>query len=242
MADCRVRRRKQMCYRILLCAVFGSVVCQAEPYWIRYDAASGLYPEQEGWTRGVSDPAPERWLEDGKLFIDSRADWFLTDGYAAPLLPGMLTLSPGETFVMRWRVKIDEMIGYSAPGVLVLSDDHELMSLQMGLDFIELAYGETRAQFSPYEWHEFTLQSSDMSTYSLEIDGVFGFSATALDESPFAPDAGWGDLSSHRALSEWEYVELGVVPEPTTAGSLIAGTVAVWSLKRSGLRRGRVLV
>jgi hypothetical protein len=227
-----------MAYRILLCAVFGSAVCQAEPYWIRYDAALGLFPEQDGWTRYASDPPAERWLEDGKLFIDSRADWFITEQYGE-FRPGMTTLNPGETFLMHWRVKVDQIIGYADPGVGVQSEDQHLIILKMGMDFIELAYGDTRATFAPGEWHEFELRSANMTDYELWVDGVFGFSAAALDDTPGTPTVAWGDLSSHCSLSEWDYFEFGVVPEPSGALLLLA-TCAACLLKCSAGRRGRI--
>lgn len=207
-------------------------VALAEPYWVEW--TGDAFPETDGWTRYSSDPPAERWLEDGSLFIDSRADWFITEEYGQPR-PGEMTPGPGERFVMVWRVKVREIIGSAAPGVAVWSDDQHAVSLDMGMDFIEDPHDGTAASFAPNQWHEFALRTEDMLSYELYIDGALGMEGEFYES--YFPLAGayWGDKTSHRALSEWNYVGFGMVPEPASLLGFILLHM-VWLTKRSSAR------
>jgi hypothetical protein len=223
-----------LCMSVVVIFAIATTVASAETYWVEW--TGDAYPETEGWIRYSSDPPAERWLEDGKLFIDSRADWFISEEYFLPR-PGMMTPGPGESFVMQWRVMVHEIVGYSDPGVGVVSDDEHALVLSMGRDFIESAEEGTSAPFTPDEWHEFMLQSQDMLSYELYIDGALGFDGEFFD-SPFSnPGVGWGDISSHRSLAEWDYVAFGIVPEPSSGLFILAGICAGALSRRWATRR-----
>jgi hypothetical protein len=227
------------CIFVVLMFAAAPAVASAETYWVEW--TGDAYPETEGWIRYSSDPPAERWLEDGRLFIDSRADWFINEGYAW-LCPGMMTPAAGETFVMHWRVKVDEIIGYSDPGVTVWSDDQHALVLSMGMDFIESDEELTTAPFTPHQWHEFTLESEDMLSYQLYIDGVLSLEGAFYESAFSAPGPGWGDISSHRSLAEWDYVAFGIVPEPSSGLFVLAVICAAVLLRRSATRRGVLIV
>ena len=55
---------------LLFLAAAVAKPAMAVPYYYEYEGLD--YPENEGWEHYASDPAPERWLEDGALYIDSR--------------------------------------------------------------------------------------------------------------------------------------------------------------------------
>ena len=149
----------------------------------------------------------------------------------------MMTLGLGETFLMRWRVKVHEIIGYSDPGVTVWSDEEHGVVLSMGMDFIESAEELITAPFTPHEWHEFMLESEDMLSYRLYIDGALGFEGEFFD-SPFSnPGVGWGDISSHRSLAQWDHVAFGIVPEPSSGLCILAGSCTAVLLRCSASRR-----
>ncbi len=225
-----------MCLRMSVVLLFAVApgVAWGETYWVEW--TGDAFPETEGWTRYSSDPPAERWLEDGSLFIDSRADWFITEGYGQSH-PGMMTPGPGETFVMQWRVKVHEIIGYSDPGVGLSSDDEHALVLSMGMDFIESAEEGTSAPFTADEWHEFTLESSDMMSYQLSIDGALAFDGDFFESPSLSPGVAWGDISSHRSLAEWDHVAFGIVPEPSSRLTILAVICAAALLARPAARR-----
>jgi hypothetical protein len=193
---------------------------RAEPYWVEW--TGDAYPETEGWIRGSSDPPAERWLEDGKLFIDSRADWFIYEQYGQPR-PGMMTTGPGETFIMHWRVKVDEIIGVVDPGIIVRSDDQHAVVFNFSASTIESFYEPgVGAPFEAGQFHEFTLESADMRAYSLSIDGEVALEGAFYKSIVPDPMVAWGDIASHRSLSEWDSVGFGIVPEPASALYLLA--------------------
>jgi hypothetical protein len=226
---------------LLISLAFGPALCQAEPYWVRYEPASGLFPDEGGWTREVSDPAPERWIEDDLLFIDSRAAYGMTDIYRM-YSDGTQDPGPGETFVARWRLKVDAIGVHGDPGIVVDSDDHYGMYVLFGYDclwtnpFTEFIY------FEPGVFHTYELRTPDMRQYELFIDG------TLAGEGPFRATmlpayVSWGDLGTDSSLSEWDYVELGVIPEPGTlcgiCGCLITILCARYASDSLGARTRR---
>jgi hypothetical protein len=209
----------------------------ASPYWIEW--TGDAFPETEGWIRGSSDPPAQRWLEDGSLFIDSRADWYIYEGYGWATAPGMMTPGFDETFVMQWRIKVHEIIGYGAPGILIWSDDQHALVMVLGLDFIIDDVASTTASFTPHEWHEFTLSSSNMLDYSLSIDGTPAMEGTFWEDMvPTPPGPRWGDIGSHRSLAEWDYVGFGIVPEPSSGILMLLACFLALPLRVQRLRRG----
>jgi len=210
-----------------------AVTARASPWWASWSGDS--YPETGDWTHYASDPPAQRWLEDGKLFIDSRADWYISDSYSQ-VRPGEMTLGPGETLVVSWRIKVDEVIpiGGDDPAVYIGSDDQYAVSLLLGTSRIYSFYETDKsAPFSPGVLHEFTFQSNDMRTYQLLIDGAPAFQGTFFESLFYFPSVGWGDMTSNRSLAEWDWVECGITPEP--AGWLcVLVALCIWrSVQRS---------
>jgi hypothetical protein len=213
----------------------------AEPYWYAYEGND--FPENEGWTRVHGDKPAERWIDDGVFFIDGRAEVGIYDFYEM-VFDGGFDPGPGETFVMRWRLKVDEVDGFEDPTVRVRSDrvaedQFYAVGFTFTEDLIRSAYEpDVEAPIEPHVFHEYELRSQDMRNYRLYVDddallqggfcGVFGPTAVA-----------WGDGASARGSAEWDYVRFGVVPEPkglalglfTLAGML--GCRSIWVDNRS---------
>lgn len=225
-------------YRVLdvmLAMLLGAVAARASPWWATWEDG---WPEEQGWTRWSSDPPAERWLEDGKLFIDSRAAWGISDIYGQ-LRPGEMTLGPDQTFVMHWRVMVDDVIpaGHTDPGLQASSDDQWDVIFTLGMDNISSFYEPGKwAPFAPGMFHDFLFESTDMRTYSLSIDGTAAFEGTFFESLFYGPGVGWGDVTTDRSLSEWDFMECGIVPEPDALLCMLAGLCICGLLRRSAAR------
>jgi hypothetical protein len=223
-------------YRVLnvmLAMLLGAATARASPWWVSWNGDA--YPETEGWGHYATDPPAQRWLEDGKLFIDSRADWFINDMYSQSR-PGEMTLGPQETFVAHWRVRVDDVIpaGSEDAGLGVASDDQWDVLFTLGVDRISSTYEPGNwAMFTPGVFHEFWFESSDMRTYVLSMDGTPLFQGNFFESLFYGPGAGFGDVTSDRSLSEWDYVECGIIPEPSSLLCMVAALIACGRLRRS---------
>ena len=184
----------------------------AEPYWYAYDADDD-FPENEGWERWVSDPAPERWLEDGALFIDSRGLVGSTDDYGISFDSGV-DPAPGETFIMSWRLMVEE-VTHRDPGVYVHSDEAWSVAFIFDTESLSSFYEPTvYVDIEPYVYHEYEMRSSDMRSYELYIDGDLAIDGVFF-QGFFPLGVGFGDIVSSTSLASWDYFRFGVVPEPT---------------------------
>jgi len=218
---------------IMLAMLLGAATARASPWWVSWSGDS--YPESEGWLHYATDPPAQRWLEDGKLFIDSRADWYIYDIYSQ-YRPGEMTLGPQEKVVGHWRIKVDDIIpaGSQVPGLGVASDDQWEVSFILGVDKIISGYEPGNwAAFEPGVFHEFYFESSDMRTYTLSIDGSPALEGDFFESFAYGPGIGWGHITSHKGLSEWDFVECGIVPEPGALSCMLAGFCILGLLRRS---------
>jgi hypothetical protein len=189
-----------------------SAPVRAEPYWYAYEGND--FPENEGWERWVSDPAPERWLEDGDLFIDSRGLVGSSDDYGIRFDSGV-DPGPGETFIMSWRLMVEETT-HRDPGVYVHSDEAWSVSFLFDTDSLISVYEPTvYVDIEPYVYHEYEMRSSDMRNYELYIDGDLAIEGVFF-EGFFPLVVGFGDVASNTSLAAWDYFHFGVVPEPAT--------------------------
>lgn len=205
-------------------SVFQAWPVFASTYWIHWNASQG-YPENNGWERVHSDPPAQRWFEDDTFFIDSTQQWGITD-WSRMSFPGMGTLAPGETFIMRWMLKGDySSTPFGDPGVGVISDDLYAVAFIISEQRIySVCEPDKWAGIEPGVFHEFELQSSDMRFYDLEIDGTEALSGTFFGGIT-TRRVEWGDVTTDLGLSEWRWVEFGITPEPGGLSSLIVLTL-----------------
>jgi hypothetical protein len=219
--------KSMLCLGMLFSA---ALVAHADLYWFTYDGND--FPENEGWIRHFTDPPAQRWLEDGSLFVDSRADFLIDDTYRV-VPPGGYDPDPGETFVMQWRLLVHESSNFCG-GVTFTSDQQHAVTFLFDEHRLLSSYESAYVELQPGVFHDFEMRSSDLLTYDLYVDGSLSLSGTFF-QSLFAPGLGFGDLTSNGALVEWDYVNVGVVPEPPT--SLLIVTAASLFRFRVGVCR-----
>ncbi len=205
----------------------------ADTYWISYNPSTGRYPEEEGWTRNIGGGGALRYFDNGALVIDSRASISIVDYYDM-LMHGHLDPSqPGEQFVMRWRVRIDEVQGVDDDDAGVVSDHNWKVFFGLGYDRIYSEFEPgVSAPFAPGVFHTFELRSSDMRGYTLDIDGQRAINGSFW-HSGEASRVGWGDgVEGYASMSHWESFDFGVVPE---ANSVLLGLmpVSLWRVRHS---------
>ncbi|MBN2448643.1 MAG: hypothetical protein JXO22_18095 [Phycisphaerae bacterium] len=215
---------------LITCLVaMASAPANAAPYWVSYDGND--FPENEGWTHTPGEPPAERWIEDGLLVIDSRADLHTTDGNSTPL-PDSMDPEEGEIFVARWRLRILEAAPYYDPEVYICSDNQFEIGLIFGADYVFSAHeGDCMAEFSPGDFHTFELRSCDILSYALFIDDSLAFEGESF-EGYSSTQVGFGDgVHGGASLTHWDYFEFGVVPEPGTC-VLAFVVAAMWRCLR----------
>ena len=202
--------------------LLGCVVstARADPYWIAYEGND--FPENEGWTRITNGPLAERWIEDGALVIDATEETSTCDWYE--MYPEITAPEAGEEFILQWRLKIEEFTGgWLGTTVGVFADDQWAVAFTMNHDTIRSSFeSEVSAQYEPDIYHEYELRSSDMRTYEMYIDGVYAFEGEYW-QSIMSNTAGWGETTTGSScLSTWDYVRLGIIPEPNSGVAMLA--------------------
>jgi hypothetical protein len=193
----------------------------ATPYWIDWEGND--WPENQGWTRSWGNwngqhqgPGAYRTLEDGILTYDSLYDDGVYDFYHM-FRPGEIdpAPAPGQVFVMSWRLRVEQVIGYADPSVGVSSDDAWLLAFEFGFDRMYSVFENyLPIPFAPGVFHEFEVLSTDMRSYDLRIDGDL------VRHGAFQPNIGpseiaWGEgIQGAASLHHWDRVTFGVTPDP----------------------------
>ena len=200
--------------------LMAGAIATADQYWIAYEGND--FPENEGWERYATDPSAQRWLEDGSLLIDSRADVDITEIYG--MYPeGGLDPQVGETFVMAWRLNVRESHLWDAA---VCVSSGELWSVHFIFDeqsLISLYESNVYVPFEPGVFHDLELRSDDMRVYALRLDGHLVVEGTFF-ESFFDSGVGWGDMVRGGASwAAWDYFRFGVTPEPRCSLMVLIG-------------------
>jgi len=198
---------------LLVCALGGPA--RAAPFWVSWEGND--FPENEGWERVFfNGMSAQRSLQDGALVIDSLESISIVDFYQ--MRRGVIP-EAGETFVMQWRLRVEELLGLRDPTVFVFADDRYAAGFEFQLDSLRDGFEPERtASFSPGVFHEFEFRSTDMRVYELYIDGGIAltgdfFFSNAVD----SPRIGWGDgVQGTASISRWDYFRFGVIPEPGT--------------------------
>jgi len=200
----------------LSCAALLAGAARADPYWISYEGND--FPENEGWTRVYGDEnghgqgGAERWIEDGNLVIDGRRDIAIYDSYT---MSRSVNPGPGETFIMHWRLKVEEVSAYQDPSLVVFSDDSWAVAFNYAESYLRSSFDE--GVIIPFEsglYHEYEFRSTDMRTYELFIDDSLAHQGVFSDVIS-SSEVSWGDgWQGSASLARWDYFEFGVVPEP----------------------------
>lgn len=185
----------------------------ADEYWIAYEGND--FPEIVGWERLYGDGGADRWIEDGALVIDSTRSTGIFDFYR---IAGIADPEPGELFVAEWRIRVDEFIRfYDAELVLARDGRPGHMQVKHGLNDIIVRPIWNVIAIEPGQWHSFRIESSDMQTFRLDIDGTPRYEGPFESQSFLQSFLAFGDTTTGAAsLSRWDYVRFGVIPEPAS--------------------------
>jgi hypothetical protein len=215
-----------------------AVVCSlvsaagADPFYLRYDPDE-TFPEQEGWSRNMYGPSSmiQRTIEDGVFRLDTRASASISDIYYVN--DTALVPSEGETLRVEWRMRTVEsdLSWYRSDVMLAIRNttinQHAQLFIAPGFVSEEgtgtASDPEHLYQIAPSVYHDYIFTTADMGTYELYVDGVLAFNGTFTPYSWFpGPAVVWGDTFIGLAsLSEWDFVEVAVVPEPTALTMIV---------------------
>jgi len=221
-----------------LAAVLSLATAAGAAYWVEYEPASGLFPEQAGWTRVIHAGGAQRYFDEGALVLDGRASIQIVDYYRMDR-PGALDPGVGEVFVAQWRLLVDEVNELEDPAVTVFSDDRWSVLFDFGEDHVR-SFEEPGlvAWFEPYVYHDFELRSIDMRAYELFIDGHLSL-AGSFHRLVSSSLIAWGDgVQGSASLSRWDYFRFGALPEPGALGLFVVpGTLFLSRGLRAGTSR-----
>lgn len=209
---------------------------RADQYWVAYEGND--FPENEGWERvygdenGPQQGGSNRSLENGLLVLDSTRNHLIYDGY---FWRQELNPDPGELFICEWRVNVIENNGVLPESrVVIARDGRGTLGLQIGYDYLRSSREDWSLPFEPGVAHTFRVESTDMLSYSLLIDGYFAHSGiwdlNSLNESyiVFGDGVSGGGITG---IAEWDYIRFEVIPEPSSAvlvGSAVGLMFARW--------------
>lgn len=228
-----------MARRWMLVGVVGAVLAApagAAPYWVAWEGDD--FPENEGWERvsGPQGAQANRTLANGVLTYDSLFDIDVFD-FSRMTMPGKFTVEPGETFVVQWRLRVNEAYGVLPydPGFALSSDDDWSLGMTFGLSELKFAFVGGLVSYTPNAFHEYEVRTDDFRAYRLYIDGDLVNEGSFFEPSPVRSQIAWGDaVQGARSLANWDYFRFGVVPEPTSV--LLTGVGLLITSLRS--RRG----
>jgi hypothetical protein len=226
---------------LLLAGTSGSAVGDFAQFYDGND-----YPENEGWMRYTYDPNGElrRGVRDGVLTLDSLASGQIYDYYV--VTDAALTPSPGQTLLASWRMRVTDGASgghWSDTMVVIENETNEYACFYIGVDFLsELGDLHTPPHLLPIEpqvWHTYDFVSSDLESYRLYVDGEFVFESWLHGNSwTDGPLVAWGDggQGAVSSRSEWDYLQVQVVPETSTLTSIVL-LLAAAGLRRRGNKR-----
>jgi hypothetical protein len=131
-------------------------------------------------------------------------------------------------FVVEWRLLIDQVIGFSDPGLSVYSDEAWSVTFDFDEDSV-MDFGQPglSAAFEPYAYHDFELRSSDMRSYELFIDGQPAMEGS-FHHLISTSRVTWGDvIQGGASLARWDYFRFGVIPEPGALDLLLVSATVL---------------
>jgi len=210
-----------------LCAAALASLAHADRYWVAYEGDD--YPENEGWERlNFGDGPANRTLENGVLTIDSLWSMNISDFYRLerPLNPGS-----GETFVMEWRLRVNEVVDNGPrlvdPSIGLFSDDDWGLGFEFGVDSLRSVFeDDVTYLFDPGHFHEYRASSADMRTYELFMDNELIHDGLFWEPASTSSRVAWGDgIQGAASSADWDYFRFGVIPEP--ASGLLAAMMVV---------------
>lgn len=200
----------------------------ADEFYLRYDAEGG-FPEEQGWSRRYDDTAGEivRELRDGIFVDDTRSSIENFDLYE--IWPKELNLNEGETLEITWRMRTletDDSALRSDVAVSIANSSNRYAQFFLAADFVSEHWVNGRMKnvygIAGGAFHTYRFVSNDMSRYELFVNDEFAF-ADSFHDVADGPRVAFGDtISGRSSLAEWDFVEVNVIPEPTSGLALLA--------------------
>jgi hypothetical protein len=207
-----------------LATAWMTAVALGDGFYMNYDGDQ--FPEDEGWQRRYSDPDGQtvRELDNGIFRLDTRASLSIYDLYV--IQTDALNPQPGESLQIGWRMRtIFTQTDYLHSDVMLFltNADSAYVEFYLGPDYVsehDLGGGEFEhvCQHGPPADFTSFLFATNMQDYSLFVDGNLAFIGQFHDyawSGPFYLAFGDGVIG-RSSLSEWDYVEVQVVPEPSS--------------------------
>jgi hypothetical protein len=208
---------------------------------LRYDADDGEFPEEEGWSRSSGsypDGKVLRTIQDGVFRINSLEsnDWDIYQVTCPDAIPG-----PDEFLRVDWRMRVLQQGGTDLPdwfgeaGMYIRINGNA--AFHISPNSISVMMGEyPDYQVYPLAataWHMYSFLTN-AQRYDLLVDGVTAFRSNTRASEPAYPSLLWGDTWSGGtggSISEWDYVQVSIVPEPP---GLLIGAAAVLAFASIG--------
>jgi hypothetical protein len=210
----------------------------AESFFLRYDA-DATFPEQEGWSHWTSNPeAPvQRTVEDSVFRLNSMASPGTADLYdlrGPDLIPG-----PGEFLRVDWRMRVLQQADtgldwFGDAGMAISAADYEGAFLNLAPNLVSVSAPGTQGYsvlslLEPGTWYTYSFLTN-LQQCDLFVDGRLVFHGVLYTSAPETPHPwiSWGDpWSGTGSDSEWDYVQVSIVPEPgTILAALLAAATA----------------
>ena len=103
---------------LLVLVVLMCPAVRGEQYWVAYEEND--FPENEGWTRVMSDGGADRALDTGDFVVDSRRSVAIVDYYS---VERDIDPAAGDVFMMEWGLTVSQVSAREDPTVVVFSDN-----------------------------------------------------------------------------------------------------------------------
>ena len=203
---------------VLAGLLLGGLATLAEPYWIEWEGDDWPENENPAWERnwgnwnGQYHGGAYRTLENGILTYDSLYDFGVFDFYEMDRA-GEMDPGPQQVFIMEWRVKVEQVVGYCGdPGVSVTSDSSRKVGFDYWVDHVESVFEPgVIIPIAPGVFHDYRLVSADMAGYKLYIDGQLA-RVGSFWQGVSPAYVAWGDgCQGGASFHEWDYFRFGAV-------------------------------
>ncbi len=204
-----------------------------EQFWCEYDASCGQFPEQVGWQRSTYGGGDQRWFDGDLLVLDGSASTDTADDYWT-LHP--LNVTAGEQLLVQWRMRVHDVHGVFDPVVNLSAGPYGQVDLNYTAESIYSVYESLWIPFTPGQFHDYALTSSDLVNYELRVDGGLVHIGHFL--APIPPvGMTWGDGTiGASSVSTWDHIGFGVIAEPSS-GLLVGLTCLCLIFRRTRLVR-----
>jgi hypothetical protein len=191
-------------------------VARADRWTVSYEGND--MPESEpGWWRAYANGGAVRSIETDPddpnnhfLVINSLANQMIYDyaQYNRQMDPS----GPREKFWAEWRVLVSEAYGGPDQGVAFAADNGNIVGFDFGYDYVCSDLDAWSMPIAPGAFHTYRLESWDMVTYSLWVDGQLARSAPFF-EGLLHSYAAFGDGvqgGGDRSVGKWDFFRFGV--------------------------------